>query len=234
MKSILIALPIAAVLTVGGNAALIAGLTLESGTTNPFNTIPMGPLKAINGEGLPSDTPALVGTHGTSFDEQWWSFGGTNSIADIVINLNGVYSIDAVQVWNYNEGGVTSRGIQNAEIFVSPDGDIANLVKLTTNGTGAQDNGSGNFVLPRAPGNNTYSGFSLDLSGVTNATLLDNVALFQVRALDGYSAANAGNGNRPQDGTGLAEIQFDGTPIPEPGSLMLTAIAGITLLRRRR
>lgn len=231
MKMNLTSISFMALLTASSNAALIAGLTVESGTTNPFNPAVMGPAKAINGEGLPGDIPALSGTHGTSFDEQWWTFGGnTNNLADIVINLNGTYLLSAIQIWNYNEGGVTSRGIRNAEIYVSPDGNVSNLVKLTTNGVGSQDNGSGDFLLPQAPGNGGYLGFSLDLAGVTDPSLLDSVALVQVRALDGYSGDNSA-------GTGLAEIQFDGrvaTVIPEPSSMFLTALGGLALLGIRR
>lgn len=228
MKTIIKSMSLTVALVATCPGALISGISVESGTTNPFNTEPMGPLKAINGEGLPDSQPALAGAHGTSFDQQWWTFGGTtNNLADVTINLNGVYALDTIQIWNYNEAGVISRGIQNAQIFVSPDGNVANLVKLTTNGTGSFDNGTGDFLLPQAPGNPSYEGFTLDLAGITDPALLGTVQLVQIRAINGYSTNN-------DDGTGLAEIQFGGSPIPEPSSLVLTAFAGLGLLRRRR
>jgi hypothetical protein len=218
-------LPLVVLLAANANAALITGITVESGTTNPFNTEPMGPAKAINGEGLPGGLPALSGAHGTSFNQQWWSFP-PSTLAQITINLNGIFEIDTIHVWNYNEGGVTGRGLRNVEIFVSPDANPANLVQLFTSGAGLHDNGSGNFLLPQAPGQASYTGFDLDLSSVTNAALLDNVRLVQFKAIDAYD---------PTAGFGLAEVQFGGAAVvPEPSTALLAGLAGIALLRRRR
>lgn len=206
------------------SADLVTGLTVQSGTSNPFNVIPMGPAKAINGEGLPGDTPTLTGTHGVSFDEQWWTYEGMGAGnpaipagAQITIDLGANYKLDGIQVWNYNEGGVTERGIQNCEIYVSPDDDPANLVKLVTDGTGNEDNGDGDFLLPRGPGSGTYQGFLLDTTGISNSQLLDNVRLFQIIPLDSYDSVA---------GAGIAEIQFDGSaPILNTEPLQLTIAA---------
>jgi PEP-CTERM motif len=203
-------------------AALITGITLESGTTNPFNTIPMGPAKAINGEGLPGGTPALSGTHTTNFDNGWWSLTGP---PQITINLSGVYNVDTIHIWNYNEAGSTARSTRNVEIYVSPDGSIANLVKLVTGGSGTHDNGSGDFLLPQGPGVASYLGFDLNLSGVTNASLLNNVRLIQFKPLDSYGGAFP-------DGVGLAEVQFGA--VPEPSAALLGGLGVFALLRRRR
>jgi hypothetical protein len=187
-------------------AELITGLTVQSGTTNPFNVEPMGPAKAINGEGLPGGVPALFGAHGTSFNQHWWTFPPAVA-AQITIDLNANYQINTIHVWNYNEGGVTGRSTKNAEIHVSPDDDPANLVKLVTNGSGTHDNGTGDFLLPQAPGSASYLGFDLDLAGVTNAALLTNVRLVQIKPLDAHGTDGGG--------VGLAEVQFDGVPAPE-------------------
>jgi hypothetical protein len=225
MKSNLALASVLALVAASANAAIITGITVESGTTNPFNPVVMGPAKAINGEGLPGGIPALTGTHTTAFNAGWWSFPA-NVLAQITINLNGAYAVDTIHVWNYNEAGVTGRGIRNVEVFVSPDGNPTNLVKLFTSGTGLHDNGSGDFLLPQGPGQGTYTGFDLDLSSITNASLLTNVRLVQFKAIDAYD---------PAAGFGLAEVQFGGTAaIPEPSTSLLAAVAGLALLRRRR
>lgn len=205
------------------HAEFITGLSIQSGSTNPFNVEPMGPAKAINGEGLPGSTPALTGTHGTSFDQHWWTWAtGIPDGAQITIDLGANYKINVFQIWNYNEGGVTVRGIQNGEIYVSPDEDPANLVKLVTSGSGTHDNDSGNFLLPQAPGAPTYEGFALDLSGITNLELLDNVRLVQIVPLDSYDNS---------EGVGLAEIQFDGeAPVDNSQPLELAIAQGNGLL----
>lgn len=226
MKQKFILLPILSLFAASANAALITGISLESGSTNPFNPDAMGPANAINGTGLPDGLPALSGAHSTSFDHQWWSFpfDDTNP-AQITIDLNDNYVLSTVQVWNYNEGGVTVRGSRNIEIYVSQDGNPLNLVKLFSNGTGLHDNGTGDFLFPEAPGEGTYTGFELDMSGVTNATLLANVRLVQFMPIDSYDNSA---------GVGLAEVQFGGVLVPEPSSALMAALAGFALARRRR
>ena len=212
------------------HAALITGITLESGSTNPYSTVLMGPAKAINGAGLPSG-PALSGVHSTTTGDNWWSLpsGSTPAPQQITVNLSAVYNVDTIHIWNFNEGGQTLRSTKNVEIYVSPDGTVANLVKLVTGGSGIHDNGSGNFLLPQGLGTASYGGFDLNLSGVTNASLLNNVRLIQFKPLDSY-------GSTPQnafpDGVGLAEVQFGA--VPEPSAALLGGLGVFALLRRRR
>lgn len=207
-------------------ATLITGTSIHASSTVGANAA-MGPENAINGSGLPGGVPSLTGSHGSGSTLNWWS-GWTNPAWQITVDLGGNYPLEQVHVWNYREGaGLNdSRGLRNVEIYVSPDGDAANLVKLTTNGTGAHDNGSGGFIFPVAPTDAEYLGFDLDMSGVTNVALLGGARLFRV---DGGSDTWTG-------GTGwggLAEIQF-GTSIPEPSVALLGGLGVLALLRRRR
>ena len=198
------------------HAQLITGLTaLEDSTTNPFNPEVMGPGKAIDGSGLPDNEPALSGTHSPTFSDHWWTFPiqGVNAVdPQLTIDLNANYALNTIQIWNYNEGGVTMRGVRNLEIHVSPDDDVENLVKLVTDGAGEHDNPDGDFLLPRAPGVATYTGFELDLAGVTNPELLGNVRLVRFIPLDSYDVTT---------GVGLAEVQFAGTLLTEDFSFRL-------------
>lgn len=176
-------------------AALIEGITIESADLG--STPGMSPEQAINGSGLPGNTPALSGTHSTYYLAYWW---GPDSSPQITVDLEGNYSVDTMHIWNANESNQSDRGLKNVEIYVSPDEDEGNLVKLVTNGTGANDNGSGNFLFPQAPSLSTYEGFSLDLSGITNPSLLNNTRLVRIQALDTHGDPKGG----------LAEVQFGG------------------------
>ena len=210
MKAIFTLIPVLAVFTTAAHADLITGLTVVDGTSNPFNPEVMGPAKAINGAGLPGNIPALTGTHSATFSDHWWNYPLTTVEAQLTVDLNANYTLSTIQIWNYNEGGVTMRSTKNLEIHVSPDSNVENLVKLVTDGSGTHDNPTGDFLLPQAPGNGTYTGFELDLKGVTNASLLSNVRLVRIKPLDSYDDST---------GVGLAEIQFGGTPAPQPAGL---------------
>lgn len=197
------------------NADLVPGLTIESATIglNPE----MGPEKAINGFGLDGDAPSLTASHRQEFSSNWWS-GWDGAVTDwqITIDLEANYKLDAIHIWNYREGCCQGRGLRNVEIYVASEEDETLLVKLVTDGTGANDNAQGGFLLPRAPADAAYTGFDLDVSGVTNAELLNNVRLFRIDGASDLYGEGEVHG-------GLAEIQFDGSPpVLNPESLQLS------------
>jgi hypothetical protein len=205
------------------NADLVPGLTIESATVglNPE----MGPEKAINGFGLEGDVPSLTASHREQFSSNWWSgWSGEVTEWQITVDLEENYKLDAIHIWNYREGCCGGRGLSEVEIYVSPDENEDNLVKLITNGTGDQDGEDGGFFLPRGPTGGDYLGFDLDVSGVANSELLNNVRLFRI---DGGSALH-GDG---QVHGGLAEIQFDGSPPVDSASpfqlLATTGTSGV-------
>ncbi len=215
------------------NAALITGTTVESSYA-AFNAS-RPPSDAIDGNGLPGGNPALSGTHNSAgWGGNFLVIDGSTSGVWITVDLEGNYSIDQIHVWNYGESGVTNRGMKNVEIYVAPDENEANLVKLITDGTDATHNVSGDFLLPIAD-DASWKGVDLGLTGVTNASLLDNVRLVKIINLD-----NHGSSNR----VGLAEIQFGGGDpvidllVPEPASIAIWSILGLCLAgygyRRRR
>jgi hypothetical protein len=200
--------------TTAAKAELITGTTIQSSTVglNPE----MAAEKAINGYGLDGDVPSLTGSHRQGFDTNWWSgWDGGVTEWQITVDLEGNYDLDVIHIWNYREGCCSSRGLKEVEIYVSPDEDEANLVKLTTDGSGSHDNG-GNFLFPQASTDGEYLGFDLDLSGVTNSSLLTNARLIR---LDGGSSLHEGT----QVHAGLAEIQFSGLP-PSNGPFAITNI----------
>lgn len=213
-------------LTATSQGALILGTTVESATIG-LNA-QMGPEKAINGVGLDGDVPSLTASHREQFSANWWT-GWDVGVTEwqLTVDLEGNYDLDTIQVWNYREGCCSGRGLSNVEIWVASVEDESQLVKLTTNGAGIHDDGSGNFLFPQAPTGGDYFGFALDMSGVTDPTLLDSVRLFRV---DGGEF----NHNGGTDHGGLAEIQFGGTLIPEPSAIGLAFLGLIGFMGRRR
>jgi hypothetical protein len=187
----------------------------------------MSPQNAIDGTGLAGGVPSLTGSHGQSFDTNWWS-GWDGAVTDwqLTVNLEDSYDLEVMHVWNYRESCCPGRGLNEVEIFVSPDGDEANLVKLITDGTGIHDSG-GNFVFPQASTDPDYFGFDLDLSGVTNPSLLTDARLVRI---DGGSSLHGGG----EIHGGLAEIQFGSRAIPEPASATLGLLGIVGLMMRRR
>jgi hypothetical protein len=216
MKIYLTSLLIIALLSANSNAALITGTTIQSATVGLNGD--MGPENAINGDGLSGGVPTLSDSHEQRHSSNWWSgWAGDVTEWQITVDLEDNYSLDVIHIWNYREGTNLNlqRGLRAVEIWVSSDGDAGNLVKLITDGSGEHDGLSGGFIFPVAPGDAEYLGFDLDVSGVTNAALLDNARLFRI---DGGSDTWTG-------GTGwggLAEIHFGGgAPILNAENLQL-------------
>ncbi len=225
-------LAILASLTVSSSSfgALILGTTIESATVG-LNA-DMGPEKAINGVGLPGGVPSLTGSHDENFNSNWWTgWDGAVTEWQITVDLEGSYDLDTVHIWNYRENCCAGRGLSTVEIYVASDENELNLTKLITNGTGLHDDGSGNFLFPQAPTGGDYFGFDLDLSGVTNSSLLDNARLFRI---DGGSNLYVSPATEIHGG--LAEIQFGGVPaaIPEPATTGLAFFGLLSLMARRR
>ena len=224
-------LSILASLTVSSSSfgALILGTTIESATVglNPN----MGPEKAINGVGLPGGVPSLTGSHDETFSSNWWTgWDGAVTEWQLTVDLEGSYDLDTVHIWNYREGCCSGRGLSKVEIYVASDENELNLIKLITDGTGGHDDDTGNFLFPQAPTGGDYFGFDLDLSGVTNASLLDNARLFRI---DGGSSLHVSPVNEIHGG--LAEIQFGGVAaIPEPSTTGLAFFGLLGLMAHRR
>ena len=131
--------------TAAANAGLITGITIES-VSAPQD----GPaVNAINGTGLPSDTPALTGAHGNTFSGHFVTDNVTQDV-ELIIDLETTTPVGSISVWNCNENGFTDRGANNVTISSSLDNSTYTPV--------------GTYVFAEATGLADYTGFQIPVS----------------------------------------------------------------------
>ncbi|MEM7397284.1 MAG: LamG domain-containing protein, partial [Verrucomicrobiota bacterium] len=173
------------------NTVLIRGVTMYdfSSELASFNRFAVD---SINESGL------FRGFHNNNPGDMWQS-GGTlidpddNAPWHLTFDLATNRVVDLIQVWNFNESGMfSSAGANEVEIWVSPTVDTNDFVKL--------NNGGGDFIFPRAPGTAGYAGFQVNLSGVANRTLLNDVRLVRFVILSNHGQVSSL--------VGLSEVQF--------------------------
>jgi len=175
-------------------------------------------------ENIINESGLSGGAHDTTQWHMWFTDGTveTTPTGFVVIDLGANYDLANIHVWNYNETGSIQPGFGAKEvaIWVSPDDNASNLVKL--------DNGGGDFVFPMATGASDYTGFDVNLSGVTNSSLLGNARLVKFEILGSWRD-DVGFPN--VNFVGLSEVQF--TEVPEPGTVLLALVGWAGLIRRR-
>ncbi|MEN6429139.1 MAG: discoidin domain-containing protein [Phycisphaerales bacterium] len=108
----------------------------------------MGPEKTVDGSGLND------GQHSTDPMDMWLSAKNAPEPAWIQFEFDRVYKLDGMRVWNYNQAleSLLGFGIRDVTIEYSVDG--------------ATWTASGDFVFAQAPGDPTYAGEIIDLSGI--------------------------------------------------------------------
>ncbi len=135
--------------------------------------------------------------------------GNTDPAPQITWNLGSVYDVSNVRVWNYNEVNLTARGTAATDIYTSKDGVTYTFLEHVT--------------LNQAPGTET-----VDFSQIVPInTQAEFVRFTNMTAFPGTD----------NNFLGLSAVQFNGTPTPEPGSLVLCSLGAVGLLlaaRRRR
>ena len=182
-------------------AALIGGVTIENFSSELTAGVAAADTRlavdSINQSGMAGGVHN--NTPGNMWEVQGTFTGGTDTPPwHITYDLEGNFDLNAIRIWNYNEGGLfngqplTIAGARDVEVRVSPTNNPADFVKL--------NNAGGDFVFTQAPGTNTYGGFNLNLSGVTNKAALDNVRMVRFDILTSYGQVNSL--------VGLAEVQF--------------------------
>jgi hypothetical protein len=85
---------------------------------------------AFNGEGL------TAGLHDDNWTHGWLTAGGGSEDEWVIIYLGAAYHLESLKFWNYNQAGFTTRGIQQADIFVA-NGGLDDLPGQNVDGSGA-------------------------------------------------------------------------------------------------
>ena len=109
----------------------------------------MGPEKSVDGSGLNAN-----GQHGTEPSQMWLSAAGGAQPTWIQYELDGVYKLDRLQVWNSNQMLESVLGFGARKVTIEYSTDAAAWTKL------------GEFEFARAPGAATYTGTAVDFGGV--------------------------------------------------------------------
>ncbi len=222
-----LALAAAVLLTLASmtQAALISGVSIQdvsSELTQSFsrpasNTV-TAPGLNINGPGTYSTNPDTTANSGMWLNTGDGCCGGfsntgagnTDPTPYITWNLGGIYHVSNVEVWNYNEAGNYSlRGTNTADVYTSTDGVHYTFLEHVT--------------LNQAPGSDTTAfGQTVAINTVAQYIELKNMTDFP---------------GADNNFVGLSAVQFNGTPAPEPSSLLLCGIAAMCLIplaRNRR
>jgi hypothetical protein len=202
-------------------ATLIPGVTASTNISTQWSLN-----DAVNGQGLPGNTPSLTGDHGESLIDNSWrsgiltnTQGTTIPSGTITFNLNGSYNLSGFTFWNLGGGSaeLTRQGIKSVTIEYSNNGGTT----WSTLSGAPMSFTQGTFGFPST--SQTPQSFSFASVAATNVrfTNLSNFGGFD----------NPGANNR----IGFSEIQFAATKVPEPSSLLALlafGLAGVSLGKR--
>lgn len=205
MRRLLIAGAVSAFAT-ASHAAVIDGVT----TTSSVGTFGTYDIEALtNGEGLstPGSTDA---THDTNFSDMWLS-GNNNTSGSLLFNLGDVFSLDTIDIWNYNAicCGL-DRGVMEFDLEVSTDGvTFSSLL--------------GTSMLAQSIGLETLDSEQFSLGGMIGQ----------------YVRLNIFNNYGDTTYVGLSEVMFSGealaaVPIPATLPLLVLGLGGLGFAARRR
>ncbi len=204
-------------------ATLIPGVTAA---TNNIST-QWALINAVNGQGLPSNTPSLTGVHAPSGSSNSWrsdilanTQGTPIPSGTITFNLNGSYNLSGFTFWNLGGGSaeLTRQGINNVTIEYSNNGGT----------TWSTLSGAPSMFAQGTSGSPATSQVAQQFSFASVAAT--HVRFTNLSNFGGFT--NPTNNNR----IGFSEIQFAaGTKIPEPSSLLALlafGLAGVSLGKR--
>ncbi|MEN6575854.1 MAG: LamG-like jellyroll fold domain-containing protein, partial [Phycisphaerales bacterium] len=123
----------------------LANITATASSATPN----MGPEKTVDGSGLSAD-----GQHSTESGDMWLSAKDAPQPAWIQFELDRAYKLDGMHVWNYNQALESFLGFGIKDVTIEYSLDCVTWTAL------------GDFVLPQAPGDPTYTGDLVDLGGI--------------------------------------------------------------------
>jgi hypothetical protein len=175
--------------TPGGSVSVLIALDPATGVTASSEIAAPYDRKddyIVDGSGLTAGSHSQ-GAEGSAWLSSGNGFGGIDPDPSVTFDLGAVYVIDSFNVWNYNEAGFLSRGVNSVSVEYG-----------TTAGLGSTVAGITNFA--QATGLAGYTGEAFD-----------TFTPFSARYIKFDINSNHGDGNSFY---GLSEVQFYGYPDP--------------------
>lgn len=220
LLTVVSALILTANLTGTSRAALIENVEIEA-----FSSEFAGRegINVVNGSGLATDAGGTFHIT-TSANGNYWMTSNEGSPWSITFDLVDVnnYDLDSFHVWNFNRtfGNALDRSANEVEISVTDTVGGSWSILDSDPVTG----GTQNFFFTQTDAVKTYGQtFDLSSAGANNVRLVKFDILSNHDTTDPIDAA-----------TGLAEVQFYGVVVPEPSSVVLILLAGVSALFFRR
>lgn len=183
-------------------ALILTGVTASTNMGNGFGSV-IGNI--VDGSGLSSF--ALNATHASGTPSNAWA--APTETGFVTFNLNGLYNLDGMSVWNFNASN--TAGVNGVNILTSLDG-----ISFTALAGSPASFAIGNSIAVTPA--QTFSWGTVTASFVR----------FQILSNHGFGGA-----------TGLSEVAFDGLLVPEPATVILLGIGllgmfGYDWRRRKR
>jgi len=218
----------------GTQAALITGVSASASSEINGSGLFRAAFSTVDGSGLTGVGTALD-THGNAPDPtlMWLTTGsiGFTGAADtdpaMTFDLGGLYDVDTLRVWNYNETGSNGDGTFNwtthgaDEIAVSAGATLGTMTQLQTI----------NVLEAGGTAAEAAQDFASTLTGVQfiRFTIVSN------HDGDNFVTDVYNTALDTTQFTGLSEVRFEGTAVPEPATLsMMAAFGGAVLFIRRK